>query len=195
MQAQECDCPILAGAKLTVLACLVCRMEGVTGRQLERQAQVVENKKTYATKLEIAMKEAVDVSGQVLWTLCYKAGMLWCSGSMPACKRLFGSNSCPCHCLALVVLLAATWSEHVGCRLHSYFTRMRLLAWHACNTCGLESTVWACLQLRQEAAQREAYFGNFAAQLFRTVRDVNHTQWPTLFGRLMGRGYLQFVCV
>lgn len=39
-----------------------CRMEGVTGRQLERQAQVVEDKKTYATKLDIAMKEVVDVS-------------------------------------------------------------------------------------------------------------------------------------
>lgn len=35
-------------------------------------------------------------------------------------------------------------------------------------------------------ATRESYFCNFATQLFRTVHDLPHPQWPTLFGRLIG---------
>ena len=49
--------------------------------------------------------------------------------------------------------------------------------------------------LRQEAMQREAYFSNFAAQLFRTVRDIGHEQWPALFGRLMGEWRRRVVVV
>lgn len=33
--------------------------------------------------------------------------------------------------------------------------------------------------------EREAYFKNFTTQLFRTVQDVPHHQWPTLFGRMI----------
>ncbi|KAG2490754.1 hypothetical protein HYH03_010908 [Edaphochlamys debaryana] len=40
-------------------------------------------------------------------------------------------------------------------------------------------------RLKGELLEREAYFKNFTTQLFRTVQDVPHHQWPTLFGRMI----------
>lgn len=40
------------------------------------------------------------------------------------------------------------------------------------------------MQLKDNAYQREHYFGNFASQMFQTVHNTPCGQWPVLFGRL-----------